>query len=231
MFYFEGELSGSITLSEEESRHCALSLRMKVGDPILLTNGLGVFAEGVCTKLQPKASQIAIQKTEIVEKSHSFRRLCVAPPKTSERFDWMVEKAIEIGVDEIILLETQNSERNKLNIERIHKIAVATVKQSKQAYLPHIKGIVKWKQFLELKISGSKYIAHVSPEYPSTVLAEEVKKDHSANTILIGPEGDFTKEEILSAINAGYQSVSLGNNVLRTETAAIYGLTIFNAFV
>lgn len=231
MFYFEGELTGSITLSEEESRHCALSLRMKIGDPILLTNGLGSFAEGICTKLHPKSSQVEILFHEVVPKSKSYRRLCVAPPKTSERFDWMIEKATEIGVDEILLLETQNSERNKLNLERVHKIAVSTIKQSKQAFLPKIIGIIKWKQFLEIDIQGSKYIAHVSMDNATPTLSDLLDENSSSSTILIGPEGDFSNEEILSAINLGYKSVSLGNNVLRTETAAMYALTIFNAFV
>ena len=231
LFYFKGELIGTITLSEEESRHCSLSMRMKEGDEILLTNGEGVFALGICAKLHPKAAQISIQETESVIKSVVFRRLCVAPPKTSERFEWMLEKAFEIGVDEILLLETQNSERNKLNLERINKIAVATIKQSKQAYLPVITGIVKWKQFLEMDITGDKFIAHVSSNKEILKLSTQLNQKNSSFTILIGPEGDFTDEEVLAAVKAGYKEVSLGNNVLRTETAAIYALTIFNAFV
>ena len=231
LFYFEGELAGSITLSEEESRHCALSLRMKVGDSILLTNGLGFFAEGNFTRLHPKASKITILHTVFVKNNSSYRRLCIAPPKTSERFEWMIEKVIEIGVDEIVFLETQNSERNKLNLERVNKIAVAAIKQSKQARLPKTIGLIKWKQFLDMEFHGSKYIAHVSLDNSTSNLALEIVNGSTENTILIGPEGDFTNEEIKSATNLGYKAVSLGNNVLRTETAAVYALTIFNAFV
>jgi len=231
LFYYNGELNNIIQLSEEESRHGALSLRLKEGETICITDGRGTFAEGICIKLNPKGIQVRIVQSETAMASKVYKRLCVAPPKTGERLDWMIEKAIEIGVNKIILLETQNSERNKINIDRLNKIAIATIKQSKQAYLPEISGIAKWKSFIEDDFKGSKFIAHVSDDIKIQSLKESIDSKELMLSVLIGPEGDFTREEVALAQNKGFKSVSLGDNVLRTETAAIYSLTIFNAFM
>jgi len=222
LFYFDGELTELVTLNDEESRHCALSLRLKIGDHILLTNGRGRIALGSCVSLSPKASKINILQVDEVLKPKAMRRLCVAPPKTGERLDWMIEKAIEIGVDEFIFLETQNSERSKLNPERLHKIAVSTIKQSKQAYLPEFLGIIKWKDFLSSNLKGDKFIAHVSDSSLVPLLTKSISNQYAGVNILIGPEGDFTNEEVSAAIAAGFKEVSLGPNVLRTETAAVH---------
>lgn len=229
LFYHPDITEENFSLSEEESRHCVVSLRMKENDFLFLTDGKGTIAKAIIVKAMAKAAYVKVVEKEEKRKHESFRRLVVAPPKTGERLDWLVEKAVEIGVDEIVFIETRYSERDKLNVERLSKIAISAMKQSKQVYLPQIRGMVKWKQFLTEKWEGPQLIAHVSSLGDS--LSSHFSAGDSQRSILIGPEGDFSKEELAEAIQMGFVPVSLGSNVLRTETAAIYSLVCLNAFV
>jgi 16S rRNA (uracil1498-N3)-methyltransferase len=234
--FFHSEIqTQTLVLSEEESRHCTVSLRVAEGETILITDGQGTVAQAKITKAHPKATQIHIVQKEIVPKAAVFRRLVVAPPKTADRLEWMLEKAFEVGVEEVVLIETRYSERDKINLERLEKLAIATIKQSKQVYLPRLVGMIKWKQFIGQTISGSKYIAALADKSithtPSLALSQRLKHDSKSTetTVLIGPEGDFSPEEVTQSIMQGYQPISLGANVLRTETAAVYALSILNS--
>jgi 16S rRNA (uracil1498-N3)-methyltransferase len=234
LFYYPFSLQGEIALAEEESRHCVLSLRFKEGQEMYLTDGKGTLAKAKLVKANPKSANLNVLKNEIFPPARVFRRLVVSPPKTGERLDWLVEKAVEIGVDEIVCIETRRAERDKINLERLEKIAISAMKQSKQVYLPTIRGMVKWKQFLTETYEGAKYIAAVQTDVNRRQLSviscqSSVVSPPSSFTILIGPEGDFTDEEVTEAVNNGYVRVSLGQNILRTETAAIYSLVCFNS--
>lgn len=239
LFYHPMILPTEFSLSEEESRHCIASLRFKEGDSIFITNGKGTIVSAKITKANPKSCLVLVVEKEEYQPSIINRTLVIAPPKTGEKLDLIVEKAVEIGVDEIVFIETRYAERDKINLERLTKIAISAIKQSKQAFLPEITGMIKWKLFIERKAEGLKLIAALVDSGQSTVVSHLAKElldsqlstHHSQLTILIGPEGDFSEEEVNQAIAKGFVPISLGKNILRTETAAIYSLSLINAFV
>jgi 16S rRNA (uracil1498-N3)-methyltransferase len=140
-----------------------------------------------------------------------------------ERMEWMAEKATEIGIDEISFLEGQFSERRKMRIERIEKTVVSAMKQSRKAWMPAINDMISVKQFIDTPREGRKFICHCHDEIPRTSLQQKLEEGQSF-TVLIGPEGDFSIEEVEYALKHGYESVSLGDFRLRTETAALVAL-------
>jgi len=239
LFYHPMIVPTEFSLSEEESRHCIASLRFKENDSIFITDGKGTIVSAKIIKANPKSCIVQILETAEYQPSSTKRILVIAPPKTGEKLDLIVEKAVEIGIDEIIFIETRYAEREKINLERLNKIAISAIKQSKQAFLPEISGMTKWKQFIEKPIQGSKYIAAIVDSLQLSVvshlskelLSSQLTTDNSQLTILIGPEGDFSEDEVNQAITKGFVPVSLGKNILRTETAAIYALSLINAFV
>ena len=242
LFYHSSIVLPEFSLSEEESRHCVASLRFKEGDSVFITDGKGTIVSAKILKANPKSCTVQIiEKTEY-QPSTIKRILVIAPPKTGEKLDLIVEKAVEIGVDEIIFIETRYAERDKINLDRLNKIAISAIKQSKQSFLPEISGMIKWKQFIERKSEGLKLIAAVQLSENSYQLSENrhlaqmlsdspLTTHNSQLSILVGPEGDFSDEEVNQAIAKGFVPISLGKNILRTETAAIYALSIINAFV
>jgi 16S rRNA (uracil1498-N3)-methyltransferase len=238
LFYLPDLTGTELILSEEESRHCIGSLRKQEKESIFLTDGKGNLVQAEIVKAHPKATLVHVSSRETQSKPKMRRRLVVAPPKTGERLDWMVEKVTEIGVDEIQFIATRYSERDKLNVERLQKIAISAMKQSKQLYLPLLEGMIPWKQFVASPLVGKKCIAYIPPAgQVIESLGSYLKKEggHSDQiiaewTILIGPEGDFSSEEAHQAMEKGFEPVSLGKTILRTETAAIYSLACFNAF-
>lgn len=240
LFYHPSTLTDEFTLSEDESRHCVSSLRHKEQDNIFITNGEGTILNAVIAKANPKACLVRVVEIETLPRHKTLRRLVVAPPKTGEKLDLIVEKAVEIGIDEIIFIDTRYAERDKINLDRLQKIAISAIKQSKQAYLPTLKGMVKWKSLMEDEISGARYIAAIVDHHDASIISKHLAHElgimqsdthYSQITILIGPEGDFSEDEVKTAIQKGFVPVSLGKNILRTETAALYALSLVNAFV
>lgn len=227
--FFHPEINErGFTLSEEESRHIVSSLRRKEGDTLFITDGRGKLLKCTLASAHPKKAGVEVVEIQHFKRSPIFRRIAISPPKAGERLDWMLEKAVEIGVDEIMFLETRYSERDKLNLDRLQKIAISAMKQSKQVYLPALRGMVKWPAFMKEELSGSKLIAHLRAD---TISMNTALSTQSLEvTILIGPEGDFSEEEVEQAEQKGFRSISLGSNVLRTETAAIYALVCLNSF-
>ena len=147
----------------------------------------------------------------------------IAPTKMLDRVEWMLEKATEIGVDEVSFLNCQFSERKLIKTTRLEKIVVSAVKQSHKAWKPVLNEIVSFKSFINQPHEGRKYIAHCYEEVPRTYLFDELRKpsDSEDAIVLIGPEGDFSIDEVKMAIEAGWQSVHLGKSRLRTETAGL----------
>lgn len=233
MQLYIGNINGNFAeLSAEESQHFSKVLRGKIGQEIYVTDGLGKFAKGIVSQINSKS--IEVELTEIQE---SFEQrpykihIAIAPTKNMERIEFFLEKAVEIGIDEITFLKAFHSERKNINLERCQKIINAAVKQSLKAYIPKINDLVKFSDFIKLENTENKLIAHCDSNFERKEFQKIIlpKQDY---LILIGPEGDFSKEEIQLAEQNGFNGISLGNQRLRTETAAlnsVFGLNWVNS--
>lgn len=208
-------------LNEDESLHCVKVLRHKVGDTIQVIDGNGTRALGTIEAAHAKQCAVSLTNKETVAKNRNYYlHIAIAPTKNIERIEWFVEKAVEIGIDEISFIRCKNSERTVVKDDRIKKVAESAVKQSQQAYIPKLNSLIDIKEFIKLTANDIKLIAHCEDD-----VKENIKKHvllNKSHVILIGPEGDFSKDEINLAIASGYQPVSLGKNRLRTETAGLY---------
>ncbi|MEM9896263.1 MAG: RsmE family RNA methyltransferase [Bacteroidota bacterium] len=203
-------------LSTEESRHCALVLRKKSGDRVLLLDGTGTEVTAELTLVSKKECRYMVLQTKKWASIKSQLHLAIAPTKNMDRMEWMVEKLTEIGVGEISFIITENSERKTIRLDRLQKKMYAALKQSKNPFVPKLTSLIQFSDFISEADSDQKFIGDTQKE--TALLHEKLLQDQSA-TILIGPEGGFTKEEIKQANNANYDSFSMGQNILRTETA------------
>jgi 16S rRNA (uracil1498-N3)-methyltransferase len=220
VFYLPDFQSGDIILNEEESVHAVKVLRMKENDPVLLVDGKGKLIEGEIITANPKKCRIKVLSiTEELGKRNFKLHLAVAPTKSSDRIEWLIEKATEIGLDEFTPLLCRYSERKQIQKSRLEKVAVAAMKQSLKAYLPVIDDMVPFEKFISQNFRAKKFIAHCIPgEKPHLFSLIHQQEDI---LVLIGPEGDFSPDEIRMAKQYDFQEISLGNSRLRTETAAI----------
>lgn len=210
-------------LSEEESQHCTKVLRLTEGEEIMVTDGNGHFFRSRITRAHHK--RCAVEILEVIDQApdRDFKiHVAVAPTKNIDRIEWFVEKAVEIGIDEITLLKCRYSERKDVKAERIRKIMISAMKQSLKATLPVLNEMMDFKSFMQRDLEGEKFIAHCYKDQERIFLKDAYHKGASA-TILIGPEGDFSEEEVAQAIDKGFSPVSLGTARLRTETAALVG--------
>lgn len=218
--YYAPEILHSPILSEEESGHIVRVLRMKVDDELLVTDGKGHLYRARILEAHPKRTAVEILTTEKHPSLWGFTiKIAVAPTKNMDRMEWFAEKATEIGIDEIAFIRCAHSERREIKTERIRKIARSAMKQSQKVYLPEIHDMTDFATFVKQSFEGEKYIAHCEEE-DKKLLSEVYKKGVNA-LILIGPEGDFSPEEIALAKANGFVPVSLGESRLRTETAAL----------
>lgn len=209
-------------LPEEESGHCVQVLRRTVGDEILVTDGVGQLYHCVVTNPHRKHCEVRIESVETPEPLHEGHiHIGIAPTKNIDRTEWSIEKCVEMGVDEITLLLCDHSERKTVNIDRLQKILVSAAKQSLKTRFPVLHPLTK---MTDLQSEGDRFIAHCIEGYKASenkgALKDQIVRGHST-TVLIGPEGDFSPEEVNWALANGYQPVSLGAARLRTETAAI----------
>lgn len=226
LFYQPQISEGIHHLDDEESRHCVKALRRNAGDVIRITDGKGFFYDAVITKADARACEFSIQNTIAVE-ANSYRvHVAVAPTKNADRIEWFVEKATEFGIDTISLIECENSERTFIKTERLRKLAVSAMKQSLKARLPVLNDVTAFSDFINVSKEPGRFIAYVDNDNP-TQLQHAVRKGETT-LVLIGPEGDFSKEEIEAALAKGFMKVSLGKSRLRTETAAIAACHIVN---
>ena len=214
-------------LPEEEAGHCIRVLRMKEGDRIRLTDGKGSFYDAIISAVSGKRCMVHIESREVQQPLwDGHLHIAVAPTKLMDRNEWFVEKAVEIGVDEITFLKTDHSERDVVKMERIEKIAVSAMKQSQKATLPVLNGMTTLRNLIEREFDGDKFIAHCEPG--SKVLLQDAVIPGHDSLVLIGPEGDFSPAEIEMALKAGFRPISLGPSRLRTETAALVAVHIMN---
>lgn len=230
LFYTPDITGDNYTLNEEESKHAVRVLRLKAGDVILLIDGAGGFYTAEITDDHQKHCSVKIiESKKEFEKRNVRLHIGIAPTKNIDRTEWFIEKATEMGIDEISLLDCSNSERTIVKPDRLQKVAVSAIKQSLKAYLPAINDMVDFKKFIHAStdFEGQKFIAHCH----SRDVLPHLKTKYSAGQnalILIGPEGDFSLEEIKLATGNGFAEISLGTSRLRTETAALYACTTIN---
>ena len=207
-------------LSEEESKHAIRVLRLEVGSEVELIDGRGGFYTAVIQDAHPKRTILNITSvTTDFNKRNHYLHLAVAPTKNIERLEWFLEKATEIGIDEISLIISQRSERKEAKTDRLNKIITAAIKQSLKAYHPVLNEPVKLNELLTRPFGGQKFIAHCEPGEKLSLRDELQLKGRYL--ILIGPEGDFAPAEIESALQNGFKPITLGESRLRTETAAL----------
>lgn len=210
-----------VTFDKEESRHIIKVLRMKEGDSFKITNGKGCFFNAEIVNANPKGCLVKILSEETQLPLPYQLHLAVAPTKLNDRYEWFLEKATEIGVSEITPIICDHSERKVIKEERYEKILQSAMKQSLKAYLPVLNPAVSLKDFLRTKNESDslKFIAHCEETDKKSLKSLLLPKKNT--TILIGPEGDFSSEEIDLAIKSGFLPVALGESRLRTETAAV----------
>jgi 16S rRNA (uracil1498-N3)-methyltransferase len=208
------------TLPQEESGHCVRVLRKKEGDEILITDGKGHFFDAEIVAANPKHCLINITETRTEPKPWSNNiHIAFAPTKNMDRIEWFTEKTTEIGIDRFTPLLCRYSERKEIKLPRIEKILVSAMKQSQKAYLPLLDEMTPFLKFIKQPFEGRKFIAHCYPQEKQ--LLKSTYKPHENVLILIGPEGDFSEQEVAEAIKEGFEPISLGNSRLRTETAAL----------
>ena len=223
MLFFAPNIETSPVLPEEESGHALRVLRLKEGDEVSITDGKGFFYRAVIVGAHPKHCEVRIIAKQPHTQLRSFQiHIAIAPTKQIDRMEWFAEKATEIGIDAITFLHCRYSERRALNTARLEKILISAMKQSQQALLPQLNGLTAFQDFISRPFQGSKFIAHCE-EGVKPFLKQIYPAGQNA-LILIGPEGDFSTEEISLAIAQGFQPITLGQNRLRTETAALVAL-------
>lgn len=194
---------------------------MSKGDKVTIVDGQGGFYEGIITDPDPSACKIRITESTTGFEKRGYRlHMAVSPVKNQERFEWFIEKSVEFGIDEITPLICRFTEKQNVKTERINNIIISAMKQSLKAYRPLLNEPVRFGEFMAGRHSGIKMIAHCNPGYALKNIGQVYEKGMDA-LILIGPEGDFSREEIDMALAGGFTGVSLGNSRLRTETAGI----------
>jgi 16S rRNA (uracil1498-N3)-methyltransferase len=219
--FYTPDISGkTFTLDENESKHCVRVLRLKKGDEINLVDGIGGFYTAQIVDDNPKSCELEVKKVvKDFEKRSYYFHLAIAPTKNPDRLEWLLEKAVEIGIDEFTPVICEHSERKKLNIDRLERIAIAAMKQSVKAYKPLINEAASFESFIARAHSNVKLIAHCE-ELSEKTINKFYQKGKSV-VCLIGPEGDFSRNEIQAAAKAGFEGITLGKSRLRTETAGL----------
>ena len=208
------------TFAKEESRHIIRVLRKKEGDSIFITNGKGYLFYSKISIASDKRCVVVIEKVAVIKNSlENHVHIAIAPTKNNQRLEWFLEKATEIGVSEITPIICEHSERKMIKKERLEKVLVSAMKQSKRYYLPTLNNAIPFKKFLDIDFQCNKFIAHCEDKEKLT-LKNQLSKNQDV-LILIGPEGDFSLSEISLALEKGFKPISLGKSILRTETAGI----------
>lgn len=220
--FYAPEINTKLELPEDEARHCIRVLRLTEGAEIDLADGKGNFHKAVIEQANPKHCLVSIKETIRQAALWPFQlHIAIAPTKNMDRLEWFAEKATEIGIDAITLLNCRYSERREVKKERLEKILVSAMKQSLKAKLPELTGMTDFKTFIGQSFEGRKLIAHCEEGEDEKPLLKHICRPGENVLILIGPEGDFSTDEIAHAKTAGFEAISLGKSRLRTETAAL----------
>lgn len=225
LFYCPDLSSKNISLDEETSKHISV-LRLQPGAHIALTDGKGHLAQAVITDNNRKKVQAEVEQLNFREKKKATVAIAISLVKNKARFEWFLEKATEIGVDEIYPLICKRTEKEKFRSDRMQHILVSAMLQSQQVWMPALSEPIAFEKIMELEAS-QKFIAHCLPSEKH--LLDEQTLSEGRRVLLIGPEGDFTPEEIELALNKNFLPVSLGENRLRTETAGVVGAVLLTS--
>jgi 16S rRNA (uracil1498-N3)-methyltransferase len=223
LFYTNDIRGQQAFLDEEEARHCLQVLRHKVGDLVHCTDGQGTRFEGRITALNKKGCTLQMEQEEKMPLGRNWQlHLAMAPTKNADRTEWLIEKAVEIGVDTFTPLWCERSERKNIRMDRLEKIALSAMKQSLSMWLPRMEAPLAFSDFLERQTGSAAqlFIAHCMEDAGKVLLQHKCAAGRDV-CILIGPEGDFSPAEVQKALKAGFEPVSLGTQRLRTETAAL----------
>lgn len=222
--FYSPDIESTGILPQEDSLHCIRVLRHREGDLIEVIDGHGRRFTCRIVAADPRATAVEIESIEEIPPHWGSRiTLAVAPTKNIDRMEWMVEKAVEIGIDRIVPVLCEHSERKVLKTDRLYRIAISAMKQSLKASLPEISPLTPIRDFLHEKSDDMKFMGYCNKDYPLLSLAHEYPGKCDVR-LLIGPEGDFSPDEVKVAVDAGYLPVSFGSSRLRTETACIVAL-------
>ncbi len=220
VFYLPDAMEGMVSLPEDESKHCVRVLRMREGDRFGVTDGKGALFDAELVEAHPKHAVARLANKRQGYDNRAFKlEIAIAPTKLNERTEWFLEKATEIGIDKVRLFASFHSERRAANVERFRKVMIAAMKQSIKSRLPEIDDIADFNTMVKQPFDGQKFIAWIDDDV-TELLCDKYEKGENA-LVLIGPEGDFSPEEVQAAKDNGFTPVSLGDARLRTETAAI----------
>lgn len=225
-FFYVPNAGGSSELPADEAAHAVRVLRLSAGDEVFLMDGCGAFFRAVIQQADKHGCKYVIE--ERMEQARCWDghlHLAVAPTKMNERMEWMAEKSTEIGFDELSFIDCKFSERKVMKVDRIERIVVSAMKQSRKAWKPKVNGMCRFEEFVRHPRAGKKYIAHCYEEVERKLLYDELLQTGVSPsedvTVMVGPEGDFSIDEVRLAMENGYESVSLGSSRLRTETAGL----------
>ena len=228
-YFYVPDAAHVTELPPEEARHAVSVLRLKAGDEIFLMDGEGSFYQANVTLAATKNCMYDIVKALPQQKTWKGHvHLAIAPTKMMDRMEWMIEKMTEVGFDDITFLNCRYSERKQLRIDRLEKIVIAAMKQSRKAWKPVVNPVMPFQDFVNQQREGGLYIAHCYTEIARNDFLNEIQQanDQQDITILVGPEGDFSIDEVNQALEKGFSSVSLGQNRLRTETAGLVSIVM-----
>lgn len=221
LFYAHKIDDSKAFLDPEETRHCTKTLRKNINDIISFTDGCGGMYEGKIVDFNKKSCTLEIIKTLKTTDKRNFKlHLAIAPTKNINRLEWFLEKATELGIDEVTFLLCQRSERKKIRLDRLEKVVLSAAKQSLKSIFPKVNDLIKFKDFIPQTKAAFKGIAHCNTDnlpHLKNILSQEVNEV----LLLIGPEGDFSEEEVALATTHGFEEIGLGTSRLRTETAGI----------
>jgi len=230
-FFYMPDAASANELSHDEATHAVRVLRLTAGSEIVLMDGQGNYHRAEVTMAHGHHCTYRIVESVSQQRQWLFRlHLAIAPTKMMERMEWLAEKATEVGIDNLTFLDCRFSERTTVKTERIEKIVISAMKQSRKAWLPCVEPMTDFKRFITTHTTGLRYIAHCYNEIPRTNLFSHLswavgsQPDDADIVVLIGPEGDFSIDEVREALAAGYISVDLGPCRLRTETAGLAAL-------
>lgn len=226
--FYAPDITNCCELPQSDSQHCVRVLRMKQGDELEVVDGKGnLFRCRLAMANQHHALVEIIDQCELKRNWPASLSIAIAPTKHNDRMEWLVEKLVEIGIDRIIPIRCERSERKEIKVERLEKIAVAAMKQSLKAVLPSIEPLTPFKHFIASCSDQARFIAYCDPSIPRQLLCRQLQPAVDT-TILIGPEGDFSTAEIQAAFDCQFKPVTLGDNRLRTETAALVAADTFH---
>lgn len=231
-FFYVSNAGQENEMPTEEALHALRVLRIKSGDEINLMDGVGNFYRAEVTLAATKRCLYEVKEVLPQQPAwHGHVHLAIAPTKVMDRIEWMAEKATEIGFDELSFLNCKFSERKTMRTVRLDKIVISAVKQSHKAWKPIVNQMVSFKEFIAQPRKGRKFICHCYEEFEKVDLMTELQKPYDEDadvTVLVGPEGDFSVDEVKLAIANGYESASLGTSRLRTETAGLMSVAMVN---